>query len=58
MYKENGRLTPMDKKEKSKLAGKVFKCSECGRICTIKNVEFGEVIKCTDCSGLMAEYID
>lgn len=58
MYKENNRLVPMDKKEKSKLTGKLFKCNACGRSCTVKNTEFGETIKCYECGGTMSECVD
>lgn len=58
MYKENGRLTPMDKKEKSKLTGKLFKCNKCGNTVVIPGAEFGKRTGCSKCGGAMSECID
>ena len=58
MYKENGRLTPMDKKEKSKLKGKKFKCIQCGCSHTLPSTQFGEVDVCSECGGTMLECVD
>ena len=58
MYKENGRIGSMDKKEKSATNGKLFKCDKCSSMVYVPNVEFGEVNMCSECGSTMSEHLE
>lgn len=55
MFKENGRLEPAKNVEMSKLRGKKYKCSVCGRVMTLTDTEFGTTLYCGECGGVLNE---
>jgi len=56
MKKENGRLKPAEKEERSSKTGKSFRCPLCGAVTNIKNSVFGGQYICTECDlGIMEE---
>ena len=55
MLKENGRDKKVDYKEYAKDLMRVFKCANCNETASFKSIQFGEVIKCPTCDGVMYE---
>jgi len=56
MLKENGRYKKEDRKASaSTKVNKEFKCTGCGVLKRVSNVEFGEVVKCMKCGANMEE---
>lgn len=57
MKKENGRLSPADKKEVSEVKQKLARCSGCNMIVVLQNKVFGKEDKCEICGGLLEDFI-
>lgn len=50
---ENGRLSPAPDKEVAEAKGALFTCPNCYVERKYKNLEFGEVKRCPECSTVM-----
>ena len=55
MFKENGRLKPAKNVEVAKLKGKKYKCEVCGKEVVLTNTEFGMVLYCEECGGILSD---